>query len=98
MRQCPAENRVMYEKSCFTMDTVVWCEVKKIICHSRLKTQKYLVSIGLSCSGFSFYEHFNRQFPYVVFFYIQNCEISLSENILYQYFAVFLTCLGQLLL
>ena len=33
-----------------------------------LKTQKHSVSMDLSCSGFSFYEHFSRQFTYSVFF------------------------------
>ena len=43
------------------------------------KTQRHLVCIDLSCSGFSFYEHFNKQFVYVVF-YIQNQKISLKKN------------------
>ena len=33
-----------------------------------LKTPKELVSLGLSCTGFSFYEYFNRQFTQAVFF------------------------------
>ena len=61
---------------------------KFFISYRRLKNQKYSVSIGLSCSGFSFYEHFNRKFTYVVF-YIQNRQMCLSKKILYQYFIVF---------
>ena len=57
-------------------------KLTKTISYLRLKTQKHLVSIGLSYSGFSFYEHFNRQFTYAVFFYIS--------------FFGFLPCLGQL--
>ena len=41
---------------------------KKYISFERLKTQKHLVSIGLAFSGFTFYEHFNKQFTYAVFF------------------------------
>ena len=68
------------------IDTVVQCEVlKKIISYWRLKTQKHSVRIGFSCSGFSFYEHFNRQFNYAVF-YIQNWKMCLSKMILCQYF------------
>ena len=35
--------------------------------YQRLKTWKHSVRIGLSYFGFSFYEHFNRQFTYAVF-------------------------------
>ena len=52
------------------MDTFVQHEVKKIDklpMSEAQKTQKPLVCIGLSCSGFSFYEDFNRQFTYAVF-------------------------------
>ena len=52
---------------------------------------KNSVSIDFSCSGFSFYEHFNYQF-------IQNRKMCLSKNIFYQCFVGFLPCLGQLLL
>ena len=45
--------------------------VQWMLYHSRhschLKTQKHSLSIGLYCSGFSFYEDF-RQFTYAVFF------------------------------
>ena len=54
-------------------------------------------TIDLSCSDFSFYEHFYRQFNYVVF-YIQNHQMCLTKNIFYEYFVDFLPCLGQLLL
>ena len=51
------------------MDTVVRHEVKKeLISYQRLEIQTYLVLIGFSCSGFSFYEHFIRQFVYAFFF------------------------------
>ena len=40
--------------------------------YRHLKTQKHLVSIGLSCS---FYEHFNRHFYLCSFFNIQDCMI-----------------------
>ena len=57
-------------------------KLTKTISYLRLKTQKHLVSICLSCTGFSFYEHFNRQSTYTVFFYIS--------------FFGFSPCLGQL--
>ena len=52
---------------------------------------------SLSCSGFSFYEHFSRQFIFVVW-YIHNRKICFSKKILYQYFVSFLPWLGHLLL
>ena len=36
--------------------------------YGRLKIQKHLVRIDFSCSSFSFYEHFDRQFNYAMFF------------------------------
>ena len=36
------------------------------------------MSIGIPCSGFSFDEHFNRQFRYAVF-YIQTRKICFSK-------------------
>ena len=39
------------------------------ISYQRLKTHKHLVSIGLSCSSFTFYEYFNRKITYAVFLY-----------------------------
>ena len=37
--------------------------------YRRLKTPKHSVSVGHSCSDFSFYEHFNEHFfTYTVFF------------------------------
>ena len=56
--------------------------------YRRLKTRKYSVSIDRSCSGFSFYMHFKRQFTYTVF-YILNRRMCLSKTILHQYFVVF---------
>ena len=48
------KNWVMSEESCFTTNAVLRREVKKkFISCQRLKSQKHLVSIGLSCSGFS---------------------------------------------
>ena len=75
----------MSDESCFTMDTVVWREVKKIISYRNLKTQKHSVSIGFPCSAFSFYEHLNRQFTYTVF-YIQNHKMCFNKKILHQCF------------
>ena len=57
----------MNTESCLTTNAIVWHEVKKTISYRRLEPQKYLVSIGLPCSGFPFYGHFNRQFTYAVF-------------------------------
>ena len=37
--------------------------------YGRLKTQKHSVSIGLLCSGFPFYEYFNRQSTEADFLY-----------------------------
>ena len=62
------------------MDTFVRYEVKKnILSYQRLKTQKHLVSIGLSGSGFSCCERFIRQFTYPVF-YIQNRKTFSSKK------------------
>ena len=57
----------MNTESCLTTNAIVWHEVKKTISYRRLEPQKYLVNIGLPCSGFPFYGHFNRQFTYAVF-------------------------------
>ena len=85
-------NRVMSGESCFRTDTVGRCEFsKKIISCGRLKNRKHLVSAGLSCSDFSFYEHFNR---HMQFFYIQNRWMCLSKKILCQYFWGFFALLG----
>ena len=66
--------------------TVVGREVNFFcIIQQLLKTQKHLVSIVLSWSGFSFYERFNRQFT-GSFFYIQIRKMCFSKMILYQYF------------
>ena len=61
---------------------------KMFISYWHLKIHKLLVIICLSCPAFSFYEHFNRQLTYAVF-YIQNRNISLNKKILYRYFVVF---------
>lgn len=47
--QYQAKIQVMSDQSCFTTDTVV-------------RREEHLVSIGISYSGFLFYEHFKRQF------------------------------------
>ena len=74
--QCPSKNRVMSDESCFTTDTVIRREVKKkFIRYGRLETQNHSVSIGLSCSGFSFYEYFNRQFTNAVFLYSKPYDV-----------------------
>ena len=65
--------------------------------YRRLKTRKYSVNIDRSCSGFSFYMYFKRQFTYTVF-YILNRRTCFSKTIMHQYFVVFLSFLGQLLL
>ena len=52
------------------MDTGLRREVKKkLLATNVFKTQKHSVRIGLSWYGWSFYEHFNRQFNYAVFLY-----------------------------
>ena len=62
----------MFDESGFTTDTVVRHEVKKeLISYRRLEIQTYLVWIDFSCCGFSFYEHFIRQFVYAVFLYLK---------------------------
>ena len=68
----PAKNQAVSDESCFTTDTTVWRELKKSFAsYQRLKNQKHSVNISLSCCSFHFYEHFNKQFTYAVF-YIQN--------------------------
>ena len=79
----------MSDESCFITDTAVRHGVKNVfISDQRLKTQKHSVSAGVFCSGFPFYEHFNRQFS-EAFLYIQNRKMCLSKKISYQYFVVF---------
>ena len=59
----------MSDESCFTTDRVARREGKDLfISCGRLKTEKHSVRVGLSCSGFSFYEHFNRKFLMHAFF------------------------------
>ena len=79
----------MSDESCFITDTAVRHGVKNVfISDQRLKTQKHSVSAGVFCSGFPFYEHFNRQFSEASL-YIQNRKMCLSKKISYQYFVVF---------
>ena len=55
----------MSNESCISTGTVVRREVKTIfISYQRLKTQKHLVSIGLSCSGASA--------RFIFFFFLSN--------------------------
>ena len=54
---------------------------KYFISYRRFKTQKHSVSIGVSCTGFSLYEHFNR-YLLIKLFYIQNRKVSLSKTLL----------------
>ena len=56
------------DESCFTTDTFVPPEVKKLQVTDVLKTYKHYVGIDFFCSGFSSYEHFNRQYDYAIFF------------------------------
>ena len=83
--QCPVINRVMPDKSCFRTDEVVRREIKeKIISYWRLKTRKHSISVGLSCSGFSFYEHVNRHMQ--IFLYSFRCvsiEIFYTNTLLF---------------
>ena len=78
--------RVMSDESCFRTDRTVRRQF--FISYQRLKTRKHLVSICFYRSGFSFYEHFNMQIT-EAFFYIQNRNMCLSKNHLYQHFVVF---------
>ena len=48
---------------------------KFFISYRRLKTQKHSVSISLFCSGFSFYEHFNKLFTEAVFLYSEPLDV-----------------------
>ena len=82
------KNRVMSNKSCITMDAVVWLEVKKIISYRCLETNKHWVSVSLSCSDFSWNILINNLVAQ--FFYSQNRRICLSRKILCQYYRVFL--------
>ena len=75
-------------KAAFVTDITDQHEVKKLFSYWRLKPQKYSVSIVLFCSGFSFYELFNRQFIEAVFLQSTR-KMCLSKKILYQYFVVF---------
>ena len=81
--QCPAKNRVMSNKNYLQRTQFSGMKLEKdIISYRRLKTQKHSVSIGFSCFGFYFHEHFNRQFTYAVFLYIQNRKMCLSKKVL----------------
>ena len=74
------------------MSNEIWREVKKVF--YKLPASNNSEVFGKhrpSCSGFSFYEHFNRQFTLdnSQFFDIQNRKMCLNKKILHQYFSVF---------
>ena len=73
--QCPAKNRFMFDESCFATDRDVRREVKNFLSHRRLKTHRHSISIQRSSSGFSFYEHINRQFTHTVFLYLKPQDV-----------------------
>ena len=60
--------------------------------YRRLKTQMHLVS-----NGFSFYEHFHRQFTYAVFLIIKITIWVWEKHFIPILCRFFLPCLGQLL-
>ena len=83
-RVMSGKNWVMSDESCFTTDIVIRREVNfSFLSYRCLKTQKHLVSIDISCSGFCFYGQYNRQF------FIFKTLICVWVNI-------FSYCLGQL--
>ena len=61
---CPEKNRGLSDESCFTTDTAVRREISR----RHLETQKHLVSIDFSYSGFSSYEHLIENLLNAVFF------------------------------
>ena len=61
--QYPAKNWVMSNECYLTTDKVFQLEAEiSFISYRRRKTQTHSVSIGLSCSDFSCYAHFNTKF------------------------------------
>ena len=90
---------ITYHKNFSTKDSVVWHEFKYIyISYQHLKTQKHSVCLGLSCSGFSFNEHFNRQFTYAVFYIFKTGRCVWVKRFYTNTLLFFLPCLGQFLL
>ena len=75
--ECPAKNRGMSDK--FFSQRKQLFGVYFFIRYHCLKTQNHSISMGLSCSAFSFYQDFNRQITYAVF-YIQNRKTRLSKR------------------
>ena len=69
--QRPAKNWVMSDGSCFRM--AEWTHLSGVklknifISYRHVKSNKHFVSIGFSCSCFSFYEHFNRHRHFFIF-------------------------------
>ena len=61
---------------------------KKIFSYRRFKTQKHWVSVGLSCSGFSFYGHFNRQLTYAVFVAFKTVRCVWAKIFFVSFFAL----------
>ena len=79
--QCQAKIQVMSEESCFTVDTVVPREVKK---KCKLQTFWNLQAFGGHRPFLlRFYEHFNRQFTYVLMQFSPAWDSFSAENILY---------------
>ena len=88
IEQCPTENRVMFDESCFTTDTIVQREIKEFISYRRLKTQKHSVRKGLSRSWF-FFMNIALDNSRCSFLYFKPSDFI---RILY----CFLPCVGQL--
>ena len=80
----------LYPRKTASLTDVVARREVDILSHRCLKTRKDSVSIGLTCSGFYFYEHFNIQCAYAVAFYVQNRKMCLSKNIIYTNILLFL--------
>ena len=53
----------------------------------QLKTSTHLISIGLCCSGFSWYEH-NKQFTYVYFLFSYPFQVLLWKHFKCPYIAI----------
>ena len=83
IRQYPEKIELCPTKAASERTQLLGLKLKKSFAsYQRLKTDKHSVSIDLPCSGFSFYERFNRQFTCAVF-YIQNRKMCFTKKILY---------------
>ena len=76
IEQCPAKNRVMSDKSCFTTETVVRCEVKKLFYTDVFAALDFFMNILI--------DNLLMQF-----FHIPNRTMWSSKKILYLYFVGF---------